>query len=178
MVEKLREVLESNLPMTQKMDKVKELIKEMYQKVDTYDLIETLMDKRFSYKSKGKIEELEILAIEELLEERIETISPVDQNLLTAKINIKERLLEEEIEANKKKLLPSESIMKNSEELTKKDLNYKRVMYNYYNFDSTNEEDTIANNLNRKVSIERGQKQIELLEKYKKELNRPKNLSK
>ena len=174
MVEKLREVLESNLPMTQKMD----IIKEMYQKVYTYDLIETLMDKRFSYKSKGKIEELEILAIEELLEERIETISPVDQNLLTAKINIKERLLEEKIEANKKKLLSSESIMKNSEELTKKDLNYKRVMYNYYNFDSTNEEDTIANNLNRKVSIERGQNQIELLEKYKKELNRPKNLSK
>lgn len=169
-----------DLTMLEKAEKSKEVFKEKYKDVDVYSLIELLITKQNKYEANDKAEDLELIAIEELLEEKIEILDIIETHKILTKIGIKRQFILDEINNEKKKLLDNDQFDKITKSLTEKGLNFSRVFTRCMENISTEDEEILASDINRKLKIKEKNKEIEILDQYKAKLKRNlnKNISK
>lgn len=168
MVERLKEILTSKLDMPTKMEEVKNLLKELHQNESVVKLIDRLTSKQGNFKTLDKIEDLEIRAIEEVLEEKIELLSLEEGNEISKDLTVKSLELQETINELSNGLLDPSLVIKLSSELTNQDSNYKRLAFDYSNNDSDDTKKEVFENEVKKSKIRVSIKELEIINRYKK----------
>lgn len=173
-------VKRQDLTMIEKAEKSKEVFKEKYKDVDVYSLIELLITKQNKYEPNEKAEDLELIAIQELLEEKIKLLDIVETHKAITKIGIKRQFSLDEINKESKKLLDNDQFEKITKSLTEKGLNFSRLFTRCMENIATEDEEILASDINRKLKIKEKNKEIEILDQYKAKLKRNlnKNISK
>jgi len=161
-----------DLTMIEKAEKSKEVFKEKYKDVDVYSLIELLITKQKKYEPNDKAEDLELIAIEELLEEKIEILDNIETHKILTKLGIKRQFTLDEINNESKKLLNNDQFEKITKSLTEKGLNFSRLFTRCMENIATEDEEILATDINRKLKIKEKNKEIKILEKYKTKLKR------
>lgn len=159
-----------DLTMIEKAEKSKEVFKEKYKDVDVYSLIEFLITKQNKYEPNEKAEDLELIAIEELLEEKIEILDIIETHKILTKLGIKRQFTIDEINNESKKILNNDQFEKITKSLTEKDLNFSRLFTRCMENIATEDEEILATDINRKLKIKEKNKEIKILDKYKTKL--------
>lgn len=165
MVEKLQEILNSKLDMVSKMEAVKNLLKEFHEQEDLEVLFNLLIKKSVNFKTEYKVQELEILALRELMIEKIEngTKEELDDfNKIITLWSLENTRKMQEIHIN------NESYMKEKyNSLTNDDYNYKRVFYDYSINKASSQAVEVAKNEKKKLDIKKIKQTQDIINLYK-----------
>lgn len=160
----------TDLTMFEKGEESKEKFKKAYKDYNLYSLIDFVIKKQIKNKSNEKAEDLEIIAIKELIEEKASEINLVDLNMAINSLDIVIDFNNKEIEESRKKLLDDETFNKLSKSFTEQGLNYTRVFVRYHENQASEDEIILVEDINRKLKIKEKNQENKLLEEYKKKL--------
>lgn len=168
MLKELEQIMKSRLPMPEKREAAKDIIKKYFNDQDVYSLIEMAIRN----KSSNQLDGLLNIAINELIDEKTSNLDIVEANMIISKIGIKQNYLQERIDDNEKRLLSEDKKIELYQKLSEDDSNYKRTLYNYSVANSTAEEDIVAEELGRENYIRKANEEIKIFEDYKKLIDR------
>lgn len=175
----LKEIAKSGLPLMEQELAKKESVKECFEEADVYFLMMSSINLKYIEKP-TYFTNLYSLAFDDLIEEKLPYLDTMDARFIVTKINKILDRIQHNIDFAESKQITDQEKIDLSKKLTEEDSNFKRSLYNYYIFNSTSDEDKIANELNRAKLIKVSEKLKKPLNDYKVELERniKKNLSK
>lgn len=156
----------SELTMMEKMEKIKDNIKNILKDYSYLDLFHKLKVTKALKKSKDMYLELYELALEELLEEKKKelTLEEIDEILKSFKIEtIQTRKF---INMAQKELLSKEDISEKSKKLSEDDYNYKRLVVASKEGNLTDEQRIIIENEKRKVDLIDAKSDLNIIGQY------------
>lgn len=156
----------SELTMMEKMEKIKDNIKNILKDYSYLDLFHKLKVTKALKKSKDMYLELYELALEELLEEKKKelTLEEIDEILKSFKIEtIQTRKF---INMAQKELLSKEDISEKSKKLSEDDYNYKRLVVASKEGNLTDEQRIIIENERRKVDLIDAKSDLNIIGQY------------
>lgn len=165
--EQLEKIFKSSeLTMMEKMEKIKDNIKNILKDYSYLDLFHKLKVTKALKKSKDMYLELYELALEELLEEKKKelTLEEIDEILKSFKIEtIQTRKF---INMAQKELLSKEDISEKSKKLSEDDYNYKRLVVASKEGNLTDEQRIIIENEKRKVDLIDAKSDLNIIGQY------------
>ena len=156
----------TDLTMVEKGELSKEKFKEAYKDYDVYSLIDLIIKKQNKYEPNEKAEDLELLAIYDLIDEKSKEMNLVEINMLVEKLKIRIDFAKNEIELARNKLLDDSTFDKITKSLSEKGLNYTRVFVRYSQKIASEEECCLVEDINRKLKIKEKNNEIKILEDY------------
>lgn len=165
MVERLQEILNSKLDMVSKMEAVKNLLKEFHEHEDLDVLFNLLTKKTIYFKTELKVQELEILALRELIIEKIENSTKEELDEFNKFLTIKS--LENQMKMQEINIIDSNNMKEKYDSLTKDDYNLKRAVYDYSINNATKEAKEVTENEIKKVELKNTKQELDIINLYK-----------
>ena len=172
MLKELEQIMKSRLPMPEKREDAKDIIKKYLNNESVENLISIVIRNRNS----NELDGLLLIAVNELIEEKISELSEEDSVRIISKLEKKADELQHNINIYSERLLSEEERLVLYKKLSEDDSNYKRTLYNYSEATSSEDENKIAVDLARKTKIKMSEEEIKMLDDYKKTIER--NLNK
>lgn len=156
----------TDLTMVEKAELSKEKFKESYKDYNLYSLIDLVIKKQIKYESNEKAEDLEFIAIKELIDEKSSEANLVDLNMAINSIGIVIDFNKNEIKDSSKKLLDDEAFEKLTKSLSNQGLNYSRIFVRYHENLASQDERILVEDINRKLRIKERNTENDLLKEY------------